>query len=45
MSGIRRSAEHQRRVIEARRSNGARPHRLKTAYTRKTKHKRSNPGA
>lgn len=33
-----RLPEQQRRVVELRRSNAARPHRSKRAYTRKVKH-------
>jgi hypothetical protein len=36
---MRRSPEAQRRVDELRRSNAAQPHKNKTTYTRKVKHK------
>lgn len=39
MSGVRRSAERQRQVMELRRSAAATPHRVRTIYTRKCKHK------
>jgi len=35
----RRNPEHQRRIEELRRSNAAMPHKNKSRYTRKTKHK------
>jgi hypothetical protein len=35
----RRSNGHQRRVLEIRRSNAAMPHKNKSKYTRKVKHK------
>lgn len=40
MTKTRRSPEAQRRVDELRRSNAAQPHKNKTAYTRKVKHKK-----
>lgn len=39
----RRDPEHQRRVIDIRRSNAARPHRDKSKYTRKIKHRKDQP--
>ena len=38
MNGSRRDPEHQRRVMDTRRSNAAQPHKNKRKYTRKTKH-------
>jgi len=35
----RRGADAQRRVLEIRKSSAAMPHRNKSKYTRKTKHK------
>jgi len=35
----RRSAEHNRIVLERRRSSAAQPHRNKAKYTRKAKHR------
>lgn len=34
MNTTRRTPEHQRRVVELRRSNAAQPHRSKRAYAR-----------
>lgn len=38
MSNSRRDPEHQRKVIDIRRSNAAQPHKNKRKYTRKLKH-------
>jgi len=38
-TNYRRSTDAQRRVLEIRKSSAAQPHRNKSKYTRKTKHK------
>ena len=39
MNEVRRSTERQRQVMELRRSAAAMPHRARTLYSRKSKHK------
>jgi hypothetical protein len=39
MKSSRRSNGHQRRVLELRRSSAAQPHKNKSKYTRKVKHR------
>jgi hypothetical protein len=40
---LRRTEEAQRRIMELRRSNAAQPHKNKSKYSRKVKHRGMDP--